>query len=102
MLAAPALSVGAGGQSQWPAAHCTPRVILRFASSRSSPHIEPNGREMQQGVIKFFREDKGYGFIERDQGGTYSFISVRSTKILTPWQKGSGCRLKRAPAVEPA
>ena len=24
---------------------------------------------MQQGVIKFFREDKGYGFIERDQGG---------------------------------
>jgi CspA family cold shock protein len=24
---------------------------------------------MQQGTIKFFREDKGYGFIERDQGG---------------------------------
>jgi cold shock protein len=24
---------------------------------------------MQQGVVKFFREDRGYGFIERDQGG---------------------------------
>ena len=58
---------------------------------------------MQQGVIKFFREDKGYGFIERDQGGDlFVHISEVDENFDAPWQKGSGCRLKRASAGEPA
>ena len=69
MLSAPALSLGLTGIVKGRRPFAPERVILRFTSSRSSPHVEPNGREMQQGVIKFFREDKGYGFIERDQGG---------------------------------
>jgi cold shock protein len=47
-------------------------------------HIESNGRQMQQGVVKFFREDKGYGFIERDQGGDlFVHISVVDGNVDT-------------------
>jgi 'Cold-shock' DNA-binding domain len=57
---------------------------------------------MRQGIVKFFREDKGYGFIERDEGGTYSFISVPSMRTLTLWQKGSGWHSKKEPTGVPA
>jgi CspA family cold shock protein len=40
--------------------------------------------QMEQGVIKFFREDKGYGFIERDQGGDlFVHISVVDENVDT-------------------
>ena len=57
---------------------------------------------MQQGVIKFFREDKGYGFIERDQGGDLFVHISEVDENFDTLAKGSGCRLKRAPAGEPA
>ena len=39
---------------------------------------------MQQGVIKFFQEGKGYGFIERDEGGDlFVHISVVDENVDT-------------------
>ena len=59
---------------------------------------------MQQGVVKFFREDKGYGFIERDQGGDlFVHISEVDENFDTLAKgRGAGYRLKRAPAGGPA
>jgi hypothetical protein len=44
-----------------------------------------NGRQMQQGVVKFFREDRGYGFIERDQGGDLFVVFT----VVAAWRSSS-------------
>ena len=33
---------------------------------------------MNNGTVKWFNSEKGFGFIERENGGTYSFISQQS------------------------
>ena len=33
---------------------------------------------MEQGTVKWFNAEKGFGFIEREAGETYSYISQQS------------------------
>ena len=33
---------------------------------------------MNNGTVKWFNSEKGFGFIEREMAGTYSFISQQS------------------------
>ena len=38
---------------------------------------------MEQGKVKWFNAEKGFGFIEREGGETYSYISQLSKSTVT-------------------
>src|SRR4030088_1031234 len=102
MLPAPALSAGADGHSQWPAALCPERVILD--SQVRAHHLTSNrmDEKCSKASSNSSEKTRATASLSAIRAGTYSFISVRSTKTLTFWQKGSGCRLKREQAGGPA
>lgn len=47
---------------------------------------------VEQGTVKWFSDQKGYGFIARDNGGTSSFTSPLSedNKAFGLWSKATG------------
>ena len=41
-----------------------------------------------QGTVKWFNDEKGFGFIAQDSGKTFSFTTVQSTAMaVVHWKK---------------
>ena len=38
------------------------------------------GRDMQQGAVKFYKAEKGYGFIKPDAGGPDIFVHISAVE----------------------
>jgi len=45
---------------------CQRFVVVAFSISRVSQHISPGREQMATGTVKWFNDDKGFGFITPD------------------------------------
>ena len=43
-----------------------------------------------RGVVKFFKDDKGYGFVRRDDNGADVFLHISDLKIAGLVEQGGG------------
>jgi CspA family cold shock protein len=58
-------------------------ILRRFDTAFRPPRIGPDRRERvmpQQGTIKFFNADKGYGFIKPSDGGRDIFVHITAVE----------------------
>src|SRR5262249_35636217 len=48
--------------------------------ARPSLHTDPKEEHMAQGIVKWFNGQKGYGFIEPNDGGQDVFVHIRQVE----------------------
>jgi CspA family cold shock protein len=53
---------------------------MAISTARRSAHDRRKGVIMQQGVIKFFNAEKGYGFIKPADGGKDIFVHITAVE----------------------
>jgi CspA family cold shock protein len=62
-----------------------------IAQAAARPSQQGGGRQMPEGVVKWFNEKKGYGFIKKDDGQDifvhYSAITGKGFKSLAEGDK---------------
>jgi cold shock protein len=63
----------------------------RYGGSVPGPSFERQGGRVAQGTVKWFSNEKGYGFIEREEGDDvfvhFSAINMEGYKTLTEGQR---------------
>jgi 'Cold-shock' DNA-binding domain len=69
----------------------TTRAPARERRRQDTRHVTNNGN--MHGEILFFLDDKGYGFVSRDDGGQDLFVHRTNSATLTHSHEGAACRL---------